>query len=962
MGIDFILFAVFLLVNLVIGLRYSGNVKNIRQYALGDRNFSTVTIVSTIVGTWIGGNTLSITFENVYTTGLNYVFACLGMPICIFLIGYFLIPRMGEFLGSLSVAEAMDNMFGKKVRVITAISGFFASAGFIAMQFKILGGILIYFAGINQLVSTIIAAGIIVLYSAFVGLRAVARTAIIQFLTFSALIPMLCIIIWSKINHGLDFEYALNTDIFDYRKVFSLNNPSIIGTVVLFLMFMIPGMEPFLFQRISIGKNTMQVKKAFIVSSGIIATISVLISWIAFLIYAHNQNLNPERLLQYVIDNYTSTGLRGFLFLGIAAMCMSTADSMLNSSSVLIVNDFFKPLKIFSKQHELLLAKITTLVLGVIAIILSFIKGSFLKIVLTGQSFYMPIVTVPLLFAVFGFRSSGRSVLIGMFGGFVTVMFWHINQIEVDSIVPGMLANAICLLSSHYILKSDGGWVGIKDEDHLYAIRSNRRRKIKMLKQEIKSYSFWAYLKNNLPDQESLFSLFGIYVIISTFVLMHTATGIIDPKFLSMYDFYCKSVIIVSSIIMTYPIWPQLFKKESIVSLLWTPSVFYVLSFIPCIMLFITSFDSLQIIVYMTNIVVLSIIMRWKSALLLIISGIVLAVYVAKAVLSFNFELVNFTYQMKLLYTLFLIICVMIYFVRNAQLKSEAELEIKNDLLDSYKKKLFEIEKLKLYKHEFENRLTNDCINVFKEISDNLHSANFAESIKEDVEPLEQIIRRLKTGAKVLEECLYFTNTAVELDVKSINLDSLIEEILYKTKILGLISLQITSKSIHEVMFFDRDLIKRIIFDLLSQFNKLDDIKIIITDDVINVDLDFSKDLKQKIECLCFSISGNITGNVNNEIIQQLSKIIEYNCGELSWDGSNNLKFKIPVDIAKVVKLFPNNDINNFINRRLFDKDFIKKDLLENLAISMIKNGIEDKLISKITGLNINEITKIEKQ
>ena len=58
-----------------------------------------------------------------------------------FLIAEFVfIPRMGEFLGTTSVAEAMGNLCGKNIRYVVAIAGLIGSTGSIAvLQFKAFG-------------------------------------------------------------------------------------------------------------------------------------------------------------------------------------------------------------------------------------------------------------------------------------------------------------------------------------------------------------------------------------------------------------------------------------------------------------------------------------------------------------------------------------------------------------------------------------------------------------------------------------------------------------------------------------------------------------------------------------------------------------------------------------------------------------------------------------------------------
>ncbi|PCJ29434.1 MAG: hypothetical protein COA94_01535 [Rickettsiales bacterium] len=51
-GVDMAIVVVFLLINLGVGLYYGQGVKNIKDYALGGRNFSTATLTATVIASW----------------------------------------------------------------------------------------------------------------------------------------------------------------------------------------------------------------------------------------------------------------------------------------------------------------------------------------------------------------------------------------------------------------------------------------------------------------------------------------------------------------------------------------------------------------------------------------------------------------------------------------------------------------------------------------------------------------------------------------------------------------------------------------------------------------------------------------------------------------------------------------------------------------------------------------------
>ncbi|MFP3034700.1 MAG: sodium:solute symporter family protein, partial [Candidatus Tisiphia sp.] len=104
---DTTIFAIFLVFNLAVGLFYSRGIKNINEYAIGNRNFSTSTITATIIATCIGDGFFSEAVSESYKQGLYFIIPAIGEPLALIIVGYLLAPRMAEFLGNLSIAEAM---------------------------------------------------------------------------------------------------------------------------------------------------------------------------------------------------------------------------------------------------------------------------------------------------------------------------------------------------------------------------------------------------------------------------------------------------------------------------------------------------------------------------------------------------------------------------------------------------------------------------------------------------------------------------------------------------------------------------------------------------------------------------------------------------------------------------------------------------------------------------------------
>ena len=152
------------------------------------------------------------------------------------------------------------------------------------------------------------------------------------------------------------------------------------------------------------GSDIRQVMKAFTSAGFLMLFITLAIAWIAFLIFSINPNLDSKDLLSYIVNNYTTTGITGIAVVAIISMAMSTADSYINSSSVLFSNDFCRPLGVFSKYKELFLSRIFAIILGISSIVLAFTSKDLLKIILLANSFYVPIVTPLLFLTILGFE------------------------------------------------------------------------------------------------------------------------------------------------------------------------------------------------------------------------------------------------------------------------------------------------------------------------------------------------------------------------------------------------------------------------------------------------------------------------------------------------------------------------------------------------------------------------------
>ncbi len=476
MNADVAVFSGFLFVTLVIGLLSSRGITTMQGYAIGERKFSTATLVSTIVATWVSGEFFFTIIAESYSQGVSFIaIVTIGNFLSIFLVGALFAPRMTEFLGKLSIAEAMGDMFGNKVRTLTAISGFIGASGIIAIQLQIAGLLFQYALGIQASYGIIFSGIIITLYSSLGGIKSVTFTDVIQFLALGVVIPTIAYFLQNNIeNDKIIIDTITNHPLFDYSSVFSFSNPELCYTISLFLWMLIPSFNPAIFQRVAMSSDVKQVQHSFIIASIVCLFLAITVCWIGVLALSIYPNMQGDKIFKLILLDFSwITGFKGLILAGILAMVMSTIDSYINSTSVLLIHDLQPSFSSKSIKNELFATRTCSLIIGSISILFAMRSGSFLDLFLWAGMFYMPVVTVPFMMAIFGFRSSGKSVLIGMCAGFSTAMIWELffKIGGVGGLIPGILANLLFLFSSHFLLKQPRGWIGIQDSSSLIELK-----------------------------------------------------------------------------------------------------------------------------------------------------------------------------------------------------------------------------------------------------------------------------------------------------------------------------------------------------------------------------------------------------------------------------------------------------------------------------------------------------------
>lgn len=436
----------FVLVMFITGKFRANPMASIYAFSLGNRTFSTTAIVCTLIATWVSASGFNIKLIKFYDNGWKYLLPSLGMILGILFIAIKVAPNTGRLLGSTSVASYMGRNYGDKVRVITAIIGIFSLSGCIAIQFRILGEIAYYLYPILEPRWLSFFLGVLTVYYCYLGgVRSVIYTDVIQALIFTVafIISIVSLQTLPKANISTDALLKFNV-----MSVFNSSKEEWMTMGSLFFYFMIPALNPAEFQRISLGINVKQVQLTWIISCiGFLFTI-LAGCYVAYELFLINPTIDKKERLSYFLSQFYV--LKPFIIVGILSMAMSTADSCINISAVMLANDTYQR-HVWTPYKKLQMAKFYTIVIGALGYGVIFLKDDLLDLIMFTNGFYMPLITIPLMMSIFGYKISEKCVLISIG---ITTTFWIIWQLlyNTEPLIFTMTLNGFLLFVTHYLI------------------------------------------------------------------------------------------------------------------------------------------------------------------------------------------------------------------------------------------------------------------------------------------------------------------------------------------------------------------------------------------------------------------------------------------------------------------------------------------------------------------------------
>lgn len=454
---DIIVIALYFLLIVGIGIYYSKKITDSESYVVADRSLTTKVMVGTTVATCMGSGAVMADVGFTYDSGVGAL-----IVITTFNIGWIALIAMSRKLrasGCSTLPDFLGKTYGRSTKTVAAIITLVAMIASTAAQIAGCGTIMEALGLTTRTTGIFIGFAVIMVITVFGGLYSVAITdtlqAVLLTLGIGIILPICAFRAAGGPGEVFSAVEAANPSILDLGSISVIE---IIGYICVYMFN--AGSHAGYSQRIMASIDEKTAVKGSILSNIITLIMAFSIVSVAFTAYKLVPNIeNPEMIVPVLIGQLFPPVIKGLLLASLIALVISTADSFLLLLGTTCANDVYRSFRPETSGDQLLkLARIFTVVGGVIALALALTGGSVFTLMRSGGAAYGAGMFIPLICACFAKNIKTKATNIAMIAGCFITLIWNATMkasTGVNGVIVGGVACLICIFALSAIMKDE---------------------------------------------------------------------------------------------------------------------------------------------------------------------------------------------------------------------------------------------------------------------------------------------------------------------------------------------------------------------------------------------------------------------------------------------------------------------------------------------------------------------------
>ena len=423
--------------------------KTFSEYAVGRQSVPTMMIFASLASTIVGpGFSIGITSKS-WNMGFLFYFLVVAYAIQPLLTGLFLGPKLTQERDCTTLGDVMRKRYGRFTHLLTGILSVGLCIGFTAVMGKIGGAILQSITSWPATVCLFAVTGTTALLTFTGGLRATIATEGVQFSFKAIVVPAMLLLAASKSSVNFA-DLSAKASALTQSSFAGMTGWQLFGIVISFALGEV--LIPPYANRALAAKNETATKRGFLLAS--LFTVLWLAIVTALGIVAHGivpADTKPDDVFIAVGRAVLPTGIFGLMLAAVVAIVMSSQESVLNSAAVAFVRDIIGIFAEPSEKLTLLLAKVSTLGIALVAILAAKFSPSIIDGLLILYALWAPAMVVSLVGALYLRTPKPLASWLSILGGGAVSLSWQFAKEPgaVPAILVGLGASLILYMIGH---------------------------------------------------------------------------------------------------------------------------------------------------------------------------------------------------------------------------------------------------------------------------------------------------------------------------------------------------------------------------------------------------------------------------------------------------------------------------------------------------------------------------------
>lgn len=448
-----IVLGVYMVLSLGIAFYVGGrNTKTEEDFTVAGRSFGGFVLFFTLLATIVGASSVMSRSYKFYQQGMAQIWYVLGIVVSYALYIWYLCPRISDFgrnHGGETVGDWMEFRYGKANKYVSSILIAVAYIAITAFQYIAMATIINLVTGINYNVCMVVTALIVIIYTSFGGLWAVASTDVIQgIMTLIGCVVMVPVFIskaggWSNVAAAIPAENL---------KLFG-NGITPLGAISAMLVFGLGIISwPDIWQRCYAAKDKKTLKKSmilFVLATFVISGLMLIVGFTANVLVTDGSAVGSSTMLPMMVMQYMPSVGGALILAALVAVIMGTADSTLLVSAVIVEKDLIRPLikGTMSRKKSLLLSKAVTAICGISVLGVLFFSMDMFDLWVMSADITGATLAVPILLGFCWKKPTAKASMASILAGFAGWAASYAGLIKLDAILLGALLSLIAYVA-----------------------------------------------------------------------------------------------------------------------------------------------------------------------------------------------------------------------------------------------------------------------------------------------------------------------------------------------------------------------------------------------------------------------------------------------------------------------------------------------------------------------------------